>query len=84
VPLSEIKVSFSRYVRDVQVGGRAITITHHGRDAALLAPLTIAPRPMVREPVDPRPLGRLKLTPLPGRGASAGAIRRALDEERDE
>ena len=84
VPLAQIKVNFSRFVRDVQTHGRPITITQHGRDAAVLAPLPMRPRVVVHGPIDPRPLGAIELTPLPGRGASIGAIRRALEEERDE
>jgi prevent-host-death family protein len=84
VPLAQIKVNFSRYVRDVQTRGRPITITQHGRDAAVLAPVPMRPRILVRGPLDPRPLGAIELTPLPGRGASVEAIRRDLDEEREE
>ena len=86
IPLAQIKINFSRFVRDVQSHRRAITITQHGRDAAILAPVAVASRPAItiRGPVDPRPLGALKLRPPPRRGVSAAAIRRALDEERGE
>ena len=86
VPLARIKLNFSRYVREVQTRGQAITITNHGRAAAVLAPVASWPRPTltVREPVDRRPLGRLALRPPPGQGASREAIRHALDEERGE
>lgn len=85
-PLAKVKVQLSHYVREVQTHGRAIVITHHGRPAAILAPVTAAPRPAlaVREPLDPRPLGALKLRPPAGKGAGSDAIRRALDEERGE
>ena len=86
VPLAAVKTSLSRYVRDVQALGRSITITQHGRDAAVLAPVTLASRPRLtlREPIDLRPLGALGLRPPKGEGASSEAIRRALDKERDE
>ena len=86
VPLSRIKVHFSRYVREVQTHRRSITITQHGRDAAVLAPVAVAPRPTLtlHLPVDPRPLGALKLRPPPGQGASVEALSRVLDEERGE
>jgi prevent-host-death family protein len=86
VPLAQIKTNFSRYVREAQMRGRSIIITQHGRDAAVLAPLSVTPRPAltIREPIDPRPLGLLKLRPPKGQGTSAAAIRRALDEERRE
>jgi prevent-host-death family protein len=84
VPLAKLKSHLSRYVREVQARGRGITITHHGRDAAVLAPVALSPRPTlaIREPVDRRPLGALGLRPAAGQGASSEAIRRALDEER--
>src|SRR5947209_19182411 len=84
VTTAQLKVNFSRYVRDVQTSGRPITITQHGRDAAVLAPVPVRPRVLVRGPLDARPLGAIDLTPLPGRRASVEAIRRALDEEREE
>jgi len=84
VPLAKIKSNFSRYVREVQARGRSITITQHGRDAAVLAPVAERPKLTVREPLDPQPLGAIELPRLPGAGASAKAIRRALDEERGE
>ena len=86
MPLAAVKTGLSRYVREVQARGRSITITQHGRDAAVLAPVSAAGRPAltIREPIDPRPLGALNLRPPKGEGASKEAIRRALDEERDE
>lgn len=85
VPLARVKLGLSRYVREVQMGRKSITITHHGRPAAILAPVATATRTMLtfREPVDPRPLGAIGLRPASG-GASSEAIRRALDEERGE
>ena len=83
VPLAQIKINFSRYVRDVQTQGRSITITQHGRDAAVLAPIPVRPKLTIREAVDPRPLGGLNLRPLPGQGTTSEAIRSALDDERE-
>jgi prevent-host-death family protein len=86
VPLAQVKAQFSRYIRVVQTSGMPITITHHGRDAAALAPLSTAPLSTLAThgPVDPRPLGELKLRPGRGQGATLAALRRALDEDRGE
>jgi len=86
LPLSRMKASFSRCVRDVQATGRAITITQHGRAAAVLAPVHGVSRPplAIREPIDRRPLGALQLRPPKGDAAKPAAILRALDDERGE
>ena len=79
VPLARLKGRLSQYVRAVQTEGRTITITLHGRPAAILAPAAPQLGLRVREPVDPRPLGALRLRPPRGQGASAEAIRRAWE-----
>lgn len=88
VPLAELKVHLSRYVREVQEGGRAITITQHGRDTAVLAPVKSAagalPPLHIRPALDPRALGDI-IAPRPkGKGITAEDIQRALDEERED
>lgn len=88
VPLAELKVQLSRYVREVQERGRAIMITHHGRDAAVLAPVKTAtdalPPLSIRPALDPRRLGEI-INPRPkGRAISAEDVQRAIDEDRSE
>lgn len=85
VPLAKLKLNFSRYVREVQERGRAITITQHGRDAAVLAPLESAeaePKLAVRARLDRRPLGEIiqGLKGLPGgRSVRDEDVQQALD-----
>jgi prevent-host-death family protein len=82
LPLARVKVGFSRYVREVQMYGRALTITQHGRPAAMLVPVTTTAATLnVRQAIDGRPLGALTLRPAAG-NASIEAIHRALDAER--
>lgn len=85
-PLAEIKASFSRFVRDVQTRGQAVTITLHGRDAAILAPIPPAEAraPLaIRPPLEERALGELIQGALPGgRRVSIEAIERVIDELR--
>ena len=88
VPLAELKMHLSRYVREVQEGGRAITITQHGRDTAVLAPVKAAadvlPALGMRPALDPRRLGKI-IDPQPkGQGITAADIQQAIDEDREE
>ena len=90
VAIADVKAHLSRYVREVQEHGRTITITQHGRDTAVLSAVKAAhaPPPLnIRPALDPRPFGEIVkgLRRVPeGRGASAAAIQRAIDEERED
>lgn len=86
VAIAEVKAHLSRYVREVQERGRTITITQHGRDTAVLAPVKTAadalPPLNIRPALDPRPLGEIikGLRGLPeGGGVSDEDIQEALD-----
>jgi prevent-host-death family protein len=87
VAIAFAKANFSKLVREVQAG-RSITLTQHGRPAAVLAPLpstTPTPAMSVRPPLDTRPFGELlrSLQPLPDEARpTADDIRDAIDETR--
>jgi prevent-host-death family protein len=91
LPVAAFKAQFSRYLREVQTHGQAITITMHGRDVAVLSPpKETAPERVplkIRPRLDPRPFSEiikgLRLLPE-GQGASDEAIQKALDETRED
>jgi prevent-host-death family protein len=86
VALAELKARLSHYVRVVQRAGRPITVTSHGRVAAVLGPPPedTVPRPDTREPLVDAPLGRIALPPPPRQKITREDLQRALDEVRSD